>query len=354
MKEKQVRPLVSAGTPRRARIPHHRAHRWLADGEPGRKAGMQVFLTQPVFRAINAHASGDLDNEVGGWLAGRWCRDIDTKAEFVVVEALLPAQQVRSGSTFLTFTHDSQVAMLAALEERYAKKGIVGWYHTHPRMGLFLSGYDVWLHEHFFPYPWQVALVVDPHAPAGGFFVRDGKNDLDSRRYFGFHELLNRKGESIVDWRNLHGEPKPQQAAPPQPAKQAAPQPMAEAPKRPAPQAADPLPAAPKAAAKPQIPPPPANKADVKVSGPASGPAGGAGPKKEEPKRLELTAQSQTAEVKLAVAPNPDPAKLDQRQGVLKKFEGPKPPAKVNLRKKEENKTNAPDNEASASKEAQK
>ena len=307
MEDKQVRPLVSAGTPRRARIPHHRAHRWLADGENGRSGGMQVFVTQPVFRAINAHANSDMDNEVGGWLAGRWCRDVETKVEFVVVEALLPAQQVRSGSTFLTFTHDSQVAMLAALEERYAKKGIVGWYHTHPRMGLFLSGYDVWLHEHFFPYPWQVALVVDPHSHSGGFFVRDGKNTLDSRRYFGFHELLNRKGETSVDWRNLKAERKPQ-------------------------------PPAPKPADEPQGAPE-AKRAEVKLNHPAAVNSRQPEPKKEEPKDPELP----------ALAPKPE-----QRQGVLKKFEGPKPPPKVNLRSKADNKNNAPDNEASASKEAQK
>ncbi len=330
MEDKQVRPLVSAGAPRRARIPHHRAHRWLADGEPGRAAGMQVFVTQPVFRAINEHANSDLDNEVGGWLAGRWCRDVDTKAEFVVVEALLPAQQVRSGSTFLTFTHDSQVAMLAALEERYAKKGIVGWYHTHPRMGLFLSGYDVWLHEHFFPYPWQVALVVDPHGHAGGFFVRDPKNALDSRRYFGFHELLNRKGESIVDWRNLHAERKPE--------------PKPEAPK----------PAEPNAAAKPQVSPSiPPKKNDVKVSHPISVAARPLGIK-EEPKKPEVAVEAQLVEVKMATAAKPEAARPGQQQGVLKKFEGPKPPPKVNLRKKEDNENNAPDNEASASKEAQK
>ncbi len=190
--------------PRRAKMPLHRSRRWLAEGENGRAAGTHIFLTQQAYLRINAHAISDMDNEVGGWLAGRWCKDTETGKEFVVVEALLPAQQVRSGSTFLTFTHDSQVAMLAALEERYSKKGVVGWYHTHPRMGIFLSGYDTWLHDHFFPHPWQVALVVEPHTGVGGFFVRNKDNKLDPRKYYGFHELQNRRLESVVNWQNLH------------------------------------------------------------------------------------------------------------------------------------------------------
>ncbi len=199
-----IQPLSKG--PRRAKIPTHRAQRWLADGEDGRQPGVQVFVTQAAYERICAHAQTDMDNEVGGWLAGRWCRDAETKVEFVVVEALLPAQQVRSGSTFLTFTHDSQVAMLAALEERYAKKGVVGWYHTHPRMSVFLSGYDVWLHNHFFPQPWQVALVVEPHSGTGGFFIRDKDNQLDPRKYFGFYELHNRRVDSVMHWKNLHPE----------------------------------------------------------------------------------------------------------------------------------------------------
>lgn len=335
MTEKPVRPLVSPGVPRRARIPIHRARRWLADGENGRASGLQVFVTQPAYRAINAHANSDLDNEVGGWLAGRWCRDVDTKAEFVVVEALLPAQQVRSGSTFLTFTHDSQVAMLAALEERYAKKGIVGWYHTHPRMGLFLSGYDVWLHEHFFPYPWQVALVVEPHGHIGGFFVRNQNEELDARRYFGFYELLNRKGESVVDWRNVH----PQKVVEPkatQPAVKAPPlvktPPVAQAP-------------APKtAAAQADVEAP--KKAEVKVG--------------EAPQTASVPA-TETAEqddVKTDTRPAADvkAAPVGERKSVNeigepRNFEGPKPRAIVRLNKKEGEPQGSSDHEAKASEE---
>lgn len=343
MQEKPVRPIVSGGSPRRARIPLHRAQRWLAEGENGRAPSIQVFVTQTAFKAINNHANSDLDNEVGGWLAGRWCRDIDTKTEYVVVEALLPAQQVRSGSTFLTFTHDSQVAMLAALEERYAKKGIVGWYHTHPRMGLFLSGYDTWLHDHFFPHPWQVALVVEPHSHTGGFFIRNRKQELDTRRHYGFYELHNRRHESIVDWQNLHLEKKMEdtktQAITEQVAKE-----EVKAPKK-------------------QVKPPQVEKKMVEVPNQETQlnevktATLKVEEKKTEPvKELPAIIESKNNAEKLVV-PNEKPAiniavkKTETRQPVLRKFEGSRPPAKVNLLKKEEKKSES-DPEIKTSKEA--
>lgn len=230
--------------PEPARLPLARAQRWLAAGEDSAQPPLPVFITQDVFKIIGVHAASDMDNEVGGWLAGRWCHDAQAATEFIIVEALLPAQQVRSGSTFLTFTHDSQVAMLSALEEQYEDKCIVGWYHTHPRMGIFLSGYDTWLHDHFFPQPWQIALVVEPHSRHGGVFVRQA-GELSPRKYRGFYELRTAGAESVVDWANLKPHP-----AIPQPATEDT-QPTAPA----APPAATPLATPP--IAQPRTPEPP-------------------------------------------------------------------------------------------------
>jgi proteasome lid subunit RPN8/RPN11 len=50
---------------------------------------------------------------------------------------------------------------------------IVGWYHTHPGFGIFLSGMDRFIHHNFFTQIWHVALVLDPLARRSGFFSWD-------------------------------------------------------------------------------------------------------------------------------------------------------------------------------------
>jgi len=187
-------------------LPLARAQSWVRDEQRSSVPAVKVFVTQQAFLKVSAHSRSDMQNEVGGWLAGTWCWDKDLQEEFVVVEAIIPAKAVRQGSTFITFTHDSQVEMLSVLEDRYPEKRIVGWYHTHPRMGLFLSEHDLWLHKQFFSRPWQVALVVEPHSCVGGFFVRDTENELDPHRYFGFYELLSDDAESVSHWQNLRKE----------------------------------------------------------------------------------------------------------------------------------------------------
>jgi proteasome lid subunit RPN8/RPN11 len=97
------------------------------------------------------------------------------------------------------------VDLHAEMDEHYPDKQIVGWYHTHPGMGVFLSPYDTWLHHHFFPEPWQVALVIDPHSATGGFFIRQADGALDPGRCYGFYEL-DGPGQSNVHWNNLQKE----------------------------------------------------------------------------------------------------------------------------------------------------
>jgi proteasome lid subunit RPN8/RPN11 len=165
---------------------------------------VSVFITQKAYVRFCAHAGSDLDNEVGGWLLGKWRMDRKSGEQFIVIETVLPAQHTQHGSAFLTFTQESQVALHNLLQEDYPDKELVGWFHTHPRMGVFLSAYDTWLHHNFFPEMWQVALVIEPYSNRGGFFIRQADGSLDPRAYFGFYELISKKKRSVVHWRNLN------------------------------------------------------------------------------------------------------------------------------------------------------
>lgn len=192
--------------PRLACMPLARSKRWVSPHEfKGARPLVKVFLSQSAFCRINLHSSSEMDDEVGGALVGLWCQDRDTDEQFVVVQHMLPARHTRQGSVYLTFTQDTIVEFHNEIEKNHNGKRIVGWYHTHPRMGIFLSHYDTWLHSNFFPEPWQVALVVEPHKSLAGFFVRRDDGTFDPTRYFGFYELNGNMGRSMIEWQNLQG-----------------------------------------------------------------------------------------------------------------------------------------------------
>jgi proteasome lid subunit RPN8/RPN11 len=203
--ESQVRLFPPTDTtPFRSRIPKQLQHQWCSPFEGGAKPLVSVFVSSSVLNQLSEHSRIDLENEVGGGLVGRWHIDARTEEQFVLVEGVLPAHFTRQGSAFLTFTQDTLVTMNEELEQRFPERQLVGWYHTHPRMGVFLSHYDLWLHDHFFPEPWQVALVIEPHSSVGGFFIRQEGGYLDPKHYFGFSEILTEQGQSAMEWGNLN------------------------------------------------------------------------------------------------------------------------------------------------------
>ncbi len=205
MSESRVRLVPSlARSPRHARVQRNRLRLWVSPHEVrAEPPAVAVMMTPRALSQVAEHAASDLDNEVGGVLVGKWMLEGQNHEEVVLVESILRARYVRQGSTFITFTQDSLVALNDELEANHPRRLMVGWYHTHPRMGVFLSGYDTWLHEHFFPESWQVALVIEPLSTACGFFIRTADGTLDPQHYYGFREILADGGRSQVAWCNL-------------------------------------------------------------------------------------------------------------------------------------------------------
>ncbi len=187
------------------RMPLSRSIRWVPAGSEDHQTApaVEIFFSQRAYIRACAIAGQDLNNEIGGWLLGKHRVDRTSGRDYVVIDRVLPAEATRFGRAHLTFTQDSIVAINKEMEECYPNKELVGWFHTHPRMGVFFSTWDHWLHENFYPAPWQVALVIEPFNFWGGFFTQTMDGSLDNHRYFGFHELTGRDGRSVVLWRNL-------------------------------------------------------------------------------------------------------------------------------------------------------
>jgi len=196
--------------------PFDQARRWRSEYETRHaRHWPAIFMTQEVYRAVNDHAAASLDREVGGMLIGQVCMTPEGE-RYVIVEQQLEARHASNGATHLTFTSNTLTDALNRLEEEFPDKQIVGWYHTHPGLSVFLSSMDVWLHSHFFPQPWHVALVIDPVIDEGGFFwyASEAPGLLHPQHYVGFYELAPDGEPTAVTWHNMLPEALPEQARP--------------------------------------------------------------------------------------------------------------------------------------------
>ncbi len=139
---------------------------------------MPIFLDRSTADAIERHALRDTSVELGGILLGKECLDDQTGEPYVWVTKSLEAKHYENTQASFTYTHDSWEEITRDRDKLHPDLDIVGWYHTHPDFGIFLSSHDLFIHHHFFAQPLQVAYVVDPIRQHRGFFQwRDGRMD---------------------------------------------------------------------------------------------------------------------------------------------------------------------------------
>ncbi len=138
--------------------------------EVPRPGDMPIYLERKPADAIERHALRDVSVELGGILLGRECVDEASGEPFVIVTESLEAKHYENTQASFTYTHDSWQEITRERDRLYPDLDIVGWYHTHPDFGIFLSGHDLFIHHNFFNQPLQVAYVVDPIRQTRGFF----------------------------------------------------------------------------------------------------------------------------------------------------------------------------------------
>lgn len=136
---------------------------------------LKIFLHHDVYQKISAFSLADTSVERGGVLLGRLFT-LDKGEEVVyliLIEAMVKALHTRSTKTSVTFTHETWQHIYQEKDTYYPNYQILGWFHTHPGFGVFLSGYDLFILNTFFSEPWQVSYVVDPVAKKDGFFRKE-------------------------------------------------------------------------------------------------------------------------------------------------------------------------------------
>ena len=155
-----------------------------------------VIVSQLALKQVAMHSRSNLDCEVGGVLLGHAYRA--NGRVYLDVRAAIPAVTADHGPIHFTFTADAWAQLHKDRTQRYPELDIVGWFHTHPDLGVFYSSDDVVVHSAAFTLPWHVGMVVDPLRGETSFF---GWKQGSLVAYPGFYEHTDLQPESLLEWR---------------------------------------------------------------------------------------------------------------------------------------------------------
>lgn len=135
-----------------------------------------VYISQEVLQIVKEICSKS-NLELFGYLVGnvlKW----KNKKYVIITDQLFDENTIESHQYFTSQIDGTAGNFNIILRRlRVLRKDnnlrILGWWHSHPNFGCFLSTIDIHTQEFFFPESYQVALTVDPIRDEYKFFTID-------------------------------------------------------------------------------------------------------------------------------------------------------------------------------------
>ncbi len=145
----------------------------------------QVYIVADIFKEIRRQVGSSLDKETGGLLIGYPFRAMDNpEIIFSIITGAIHQDSPNRSIGHFTVSPKEIAAARTEMEQLYPGLLAVGWYHSHPGHGVFLSGQDMTIVRSIYNAAWHVALVVDPIQKKAAFF-----RGMEGERLPGWTEL---------------------------------------------------------------------------------------------------------------------------------------------------------------------
>lgn len=173
-----------------------------------------IYISQAVYKEIHKFTKNKTTNESGGMLVGSIIEEFGKTN--IIISGFVEAKYSEGTPTTLKFTHETWDYVHKEIEKKHNGKKIVGWIHTHPDFGIFLSEYDKFIHQNFFNEDHQVAYVVDPIQNIEGFYFWINGNIEKCRGFYIYDktgteitidtdkdEATEKEEPSLFSWKNI-------------------------------------------------------------------------------------------------------------------------------------------------------
>lgn len=97
-----------------------------------------------------------MNKEAAGFLVGKTAQDL-----LIIYDSITGPQE--GSRTHVELSAESQAHAREKLKAEDLNSYVVGWYHSHPGLGVFMSGTDIQTQQNYqYLFPDSVALVIDP------------------------------------------------------------------------------------------------------------------------------------------------------------------------------------------------
>ncbi|MCL2925383.1 MAG: Mov34/MPN/PAD-1 family protein [Trichodesmium sp. MAG_R04] len=141
---------------------------------------MSVFIAKNAVEQLKKHLRKDSYNETGGVLVGQAYFCPETEANYTEIIGSIAALYTVGNQVHFKFTTECWQNIFQIQKRDFPETAIVGWYHSHPGHGIFLSTTDLNTQRLSFKQLWHIAIVYDPIQSQIGFFYSAKGKKIDA------------------------------------------------------------------------------------------------------------------------------------------------------------------------------
>jgi len=144
-----------------------------------------VYADSQAVERIMSHARVDTRIECFGILLGNAYIDEDFDLTWIYLQDFVSAEYAHSDSVSVEVSREefqrinNEVDRIRERSNGRIRK--IGWYHSHPNFGIFMSNTDRLNQRRYYNQEWQIAMVVDPIRANMGFFHGGNSNRCPHR-----------------------------------------------------------------------------------------------------------------------------------------------------------------------------
>ncbi|NLK97324.1 MAG: LysM peptidoglycan-binding domain-containing protein [Epulopiscium sp.] len=147
--------------------------------------GIQVYLEDYVYTYLYQYAKLNRGEEKGAALVGYYTEEFGEK--MAIISGAIQFKHSLSEDRVL-LTDEVMNEVRAKLNKYFPDCELMGWMHTQPGYGIFLTTQDIRLQKQFFGKPYQTLMIIDPIENIEAFFLWDKEEVRSAEGYYIYYE----------------------------------------------------------------------------------------------------------------------------------------------------------------------
>ncbi|NLK20866.1 MAG: LysM peptidoglycan-binding domain-containing protein [Epulopiscium sp.] len=158
--------------------------------------GLNIYLEDYVYTYLYQYAKTNRGEEKGAALVGYYTEELGKKAA-IISGAIQFEDLFCEGEVLVT---EPQIKEMQKKINRYFPDcELMGWMHTQPGYGIFLTTQDIRIHQDYFRESYQSFMIIDPIENAEAFFIWDEEEIKSAEGYYMYYDKNERMQEYMVN-----------------------------------------------------------------------------------------------------------------------------------------------------------